>query len=110
MLLNDCKAGMQDIDKIRIESIIRQNTGTNYYSHQQKKQQRIDERIDRNRQLLATTTVDQLAIAERKVEYCIFSYHYVVSADGYARRSTRNITRYVTNNCSRRYGRILCSS
>lgn len=73
MLLNDCKAGMQGIDKTRIENIIRDNTGANYYSHQRKKQIRIDERIERNRQLLANASTEQMLIAERKVSLFVIN-------------------------------------
>uniref|UniRef100_A0A914WBI1 UmuC domain-containing protein n=1 Tax=Plectus sambesii TaxID=2011161 RepID=A0A914WBI1_9BILA len=68
MELNDNKAGMVGLDKDHINAIIRENTNANYQKHQEKRDQRIQERITRNQRLLESFTPEQISAAERRMD------------------------------------------
>uniref|UniRef100_A0A915EBB0 DNA polymerase kappa n=1 Tax=Ditylenchus dipsaci TaxID=166011 RepID=A0A915EBB0_9BILA len=65
---NDNKAGMTGLDKEKIQKIIESNTGMNFNNHSQKQKQRIDERVNRNKDLLATLTKEQISKAQQEMD------------------------------------------
>jgi hypothetical protein len=66
------KAGMATIDKTRINQIIDENTSQNYGNHEQKRAKRIEERVHRNRNLLANITQEQIEHVQNQVNLDMF--------------------------------------
>jgi DNA polymerase kappa len=64
---NDNKAGMESIDKSRIQRIIEESTSQNYGNYEQKQAKRMEERVHRNLQLLAEITEGQIEKAQNEV-------------------------------------------
>ncbi|KAG0412382.1 hypothetical protein HPB47_010486 [Ixodes persulcatus] len=67
--LNASKAGLEGVDKDRVNKIIQAaSKGTPYYEHQQKRQQRINLRIESMLAELAQLTPTQLQASEQKMD------------------------------------------
>ncbi|CAN8004923.1 unnamed protein product [Ixodes hexagonus] len=67
--LNASKAGLESVDKDRVNKIIQAaSKGTPYYEHQQKRQQRINLKIDAMLADLAQLTPTQLQASEQKMD------------------------------------------
>ena len=61
------KAGMDSVDKSRISRIIEENTSRQFGDHEQKRNNRIEERVLQKRQMLAKITDEQIGQAMKEV-------------------------------------------
>ncbi|NXS61764.1 POLK polymerase, partial [Brachypteracias leptosomus] len=69
MALNDNKAGMQGLDKEKINKIIMQATkGSRFYENELKKDQQVNQRIEKMMQLKEKITTQQLLKAQLQVD------------------------------------------
>lgn len=69
MELNDNKAGMQGLDKQRINAIIEEaSKGSKFYQHKQQKDEKMKARIENQRLVLETLTPVQIERAEKEMD------------------------------------------
>ncbi|MFH4977110.1 hypothetical protein AB6A40_003819 [Gnathostoma spinigerum] len=67
-VFNDNKAGLDGVDKDRIQKIINQNTGSNYQEYSRKRTERIEARIRHNDELLKALSLEAIAKAELQMD------------------------------------------
>ncbi|CDW59231.1 DNA polymerase kappa [Trichuris trichiura] len=71
MQFNDCKAGMQGLDREKIGAKIDEwSKGSRFYDHQMKRRERIERRVQNMQTQLRYITEQQLKAAEDKMDKC----------------------------------------
>ena len=72
---SDNKAGMDCLDKEKINRVIAESTSKEFGNHEQKRTKRIDQRIEHNQMLLAQITQEQIRIAQEEASLlCILIF------------------------------------
>ena len=61
------KAGVDPLDKSKIQRVIEENTSQNFGNHEHKRAKRIDERVQKYKEMLAKITPQQLEQAQIEV-------------------------------------------